>query len=78
MDDVTNKTSSLDVKHDDTDRKIKGVLTGVIQRINTLEMRVRELENEMTKENAKRSANSEARSEARAALQARVGGYSGV
>ena len=78
VNDVTNKTSHLDVKHDGTDRKIKGVLTNLIKQIYTLEKRVRKLENEMTKVNAKRSADSEASSEARAALLARIGGYSSV
>ena len=78
MDDVANKASHLDVSHDGADRKIKDVLTNMIQQIHTLEKRVRKLENEMTKVKAKRSADSEASSEVRSALLAHIGGYNSV
>ena len=72
VEDVTNRTSRLEVKHDDTDRRIKDISSKTAHQINTLEKRVRELENEMKKEKTERSADSEASSEARAALQARM------
>ena len=50
LDEVTNRTSRLELKHDDTDRKIKDVSSKMAQQKETLEKRVRELENEMTKE----------------------------
>ena len=50
VDDVTTRTSRLELKHDDTDRKIKDVSSKMAQQKETLEKRVRELENEMTKE----------------------------
>ena len=68
VDDVTNRTSRLEVKHDDTEKKIKDVSS----KMTILEQRVLELQNEMTKEKTERSADSEASSEARAALEARI------
>ena len=64
VDDLTTRMSHLETKHDGTDRKIKDVSSKTAQQIDTLEKRVRELENEMKKEKTERTEDT-------AALQAR-------
>ena len=52
VDDVTNRTSRLEGKHDGTERRIKDVSSKLVQQNATHEKQVQDLENKMTNVNS--------------------------